>query len=218
MVRVKQTARTSLASVLVRFKTDSVSLRVLNNCTSDFSLQCRTHLYVPGRIISSTFAPLSCLLLERGDLQSDAWTAVSSRSQLLGRHVTFTYDPVCGRQLVVLQEISASTPAEQPSLARDTSIAGTMDSLARGNTTYKTAADTLCSLDEADLSNLQREGLLKKLSKHLGKGQDTGAAPSRATLASCLCICFASISCHWMQGSTLMRRQQRTMYSLHRGT
>ena len=104
--------------------------------------------------------------------------AVSSRSQLLGRHVTFTYDPVCGRQLVVLQEFSASTPAEQPSLARDSSIAGTMDSLARGNTTYKTVGETLCSLDEADLSNLQRDALLKKLSRHLGKGQETGAAPS----------------------------------------
>ena len=93
-----------------------------------------------------------------------------------------------------------------------------MDSLARGNTTYKTVTETLCSLDEADLSHLQRDALLKKLSRHLGKGQDTGAAPSRATLASCLCICFASISHYWVQGSTLMRRQLRTMYSLHRGT
>ena len=71
VVRVKQTARTSLASVLVKFKTDSVSLRVLNNCTSDFSLQCRTHLYVPGRIISPTFAPLSRLLLEQSDILVD---------------------------------------------------------------------------------------------------------------------------------------------------
>ena len=47
VVKVKQGPKASVASLLVKFKTDSMTLRVINNC-SEFSLHCRTYIYVPG--------------------------------------------------------------------------------------------------------------------------------------------------------------------------
>lgn len=47
VIKVKQGPKATVASLLVKYKTDSVALRVINNC-SEFSLHCRPHIYVPG--------------------------------------------------------------------------------------------------------------------------------------------------------------------------
>ena len=48
-IKFQQPAKAvSVASLVVKFKTDSLTLRVLNNSTSDFSLECRKHIYIPG--------------------------------------------------------------------------------------------------------------------------------------------------------------------------
>ena len=49
VVKIKQGPKSTVASLLVKYKTDSVTLRVVNNC-SEFSLHCRSHIYVPGRV------------------------------------------------------------------------------------------------------------------------------------------------------------------------
>jgi hypothetical protein len=56
-VKIKQPPKSvSIASLVVKYKTDNLTLRVLNNSTSDFSLECRTHIYIPG------FAAISLLI------------------------------------------------------------------------------------------------------------------------------------------------------------
>lgn len=87
----------------------------------------------------------------------------------MGRNVTFTYDPLCRRQLVVLQEVDAQS-ACQPLVTPETSIDGVFDTLARSNTAHRSMAPATAGLDEAVLDGNQREALLKKLSRQMGRG------------------------------------------------
>lgn len=57
-IKIKQPPKSvSIASLVVKYKTDNLTLRVLNNSTSDFSLQCRAHVYVPGSQINPRHSP-----------------------------------------------------------------------------------------------------------------------------------------------------------------
>ena len=96
--------------------------------------------------------------------------AVTHRSQLVGRKVTFTYDQACGRQLIVLQEFSNEPQQHDGSLASGSCVMGTMDTLARTHTSPRGAQVTQCNLDEIELTDTQREAMLKKLSRQMGRG------------------------------------------------
>lgn len=82
--------------------------------------------------------------------------------------MSFTYDPLCRRQLVVLQEYDQQS-ACKPLVTPETSVGGIFDTLARDNAAGQ-PAETICNLDEASLDGSQREALLKKLSRQMGRG------------------------------------------------
>lgn len=95
--------------------------------------------------------------------------AVANRGDLVNRNVTFTYDPLCRRQLIVLQEVDQQS-ACQPLVTPQTSIGGVFDTLARGNTAHHSTVAPTAGLDEAGLDGNQREALLKKLSRQMSRG------------------------------------------------
>lgn len=88
----------------------------------------------------------------------------------MGRQVTFTYDPACGRQLIVLQDLLQASNILDGSLASGSCLRGTMDMLARAQTSPHGAPETRCNLDEIEMTDSQREALLKKLSRQMGRG------------------------------------------------
>ena len=87
----------------------------------------------------------------------------------MGRNVTLSYDPLCRRQLVVLQEVDKDNTC-RPLVTPETSIDGVFDTLARGNTAHRSAARATAGLEEVELEDNQREALLKKLSRQMGRG------------------------------------------------
>lgn len=94
--------------------------------------------------------------------------AVASKQELLGRWVTFTNDPLCRRQLIVLQDHSQDK--HKQAVDADSSMGSTFDTLARGNASA--IPGTVCDLDEASLDSNSREALLKKLSRQMGRGNN----------------------------------------------
>jgi hypothetical protein len=95
--------------------------------------------------------------------------AVSKRGDLVGRNVSFAYDPLCRRQLLVVLQEYEQHSGSKPLVTPDTSIGGIFDTLARDNTAHQ-STETICDLDEANLDGNQREALLKKLSRQMGRG------------------------------------------------
>lgn len=96
--------------------------------------------------------------------------------------MTFTHDSQCQRQLIILQDHSNNSTAQHSSAAEG-SNSGTFDALARGNAAASVAV-TQCDLAEADIDNGNREALLKKLSRQMGRGESALPAPS---IAFCIC-------------------------------
>jgi hypothetical protein len=116
--------------------------------------------------------------------------AVSNRGDLVSRNVTFTYDPLCRRQLVVLQEVDKQS-ARQPLVTPQTSIDGVFDTLARGNTAHRHSSAATAGLDEAVLDGNQREALLKKLSRQMGRGE---VSCFNCIVLLAHCVCTAEVS------------------------
>ena len=95
--------------------------------------------------------------------------AVANRGELVGRSVTFTNDPLCQRQLVVLQDHACDSSKPAPDLSEG-SVGGTFDTLARGGAAHA-VAETERDVDEAEVGIDNRDALLKKLSRQMGRGE-----------------------------------------------
>lgn len=119
-------------------------------------------LYVRPALHKIPFFPLT-----EGDLVP---RTVNNRQELLGRWATFTSDHLCQRQLIVLEDFARDPRCEQSALDQDSKIGGTFDTLARGNTAAL-VAETRTELEEAELLGGPQEGLLKKLSRQMGRGK-----------------------------------------------
>ena len=95
---------------------------------------------------------------------------MTHRQQLLGRTVVFTHDPICARQLIVVKDADHANPATGSVVfPLGEADADTMDVLARGNNAIR-AKGGITQLDSDGGAAAERESLVKKLSKHMGRG------------------------------------------------